>query len=99
MVAVLRWVDNPEDDTIRRAAGDMAQAEVRSSPAKMLANAVFFSGGSLSAAELPGVQPAPDVCAKLAGAAVLSAMYQTADAKAALRQALSIGEAIVTGSA
>ena len=98
VVAVLRWIDSPDDD-LRRAAGDLADAERRNSPARYLAQAVFFSGGSIAPRDLAPVQPPPDLCAKLAAGAILSAAYAAGDPAPALRTALSLGEQLVTGGA
>lgn len=98
VVAVLRWIDSPDDD-LRRAAGDLADAERRNSPARYLAQAVFYSGGSIAPRDLAPVQPPPDLCAKLAAGAVLSAAYASGDPAQAMRAALAVGEPMVTGSA
>ncbi|GGC32278.1 hypothetical protein GCM10011371_19640 [Novosphingobium marinum] len=91
MVASLRWLDDP-DDARRRAANDAAQQVRPDTPAKLLAMAIFFSGGSIAPADLAPVQPAPDVCAKLAGAAVLVGGYAQPDPDTALRKVLALGE-------
>lgn len=97
MTAALRWIDNPEDDSVRRGAFEMAEAMPRTSPSRMLAQSVFFAAGSITPAEGQAVQAAPDICAKLASAAVLVGAYTLPDAKAAMRRALEIGEAMVCG--
>ena len=51
VVAILRWIDNPDDAT-RRAAGAAADAVRNASAPKLLANAVFFSGGSIAPPDL-----------------------------------------------
>ena len=96
VVAVLQWIDDP-DDAKRRSAGDAAEAVRKTTPAKLLGHAVFLSGGSLAPKDLPPVQPPPDVCAKLAAGAVLLGAHSLPDPPAALRKALALGEAIVTG--
>jgi uncharacterized protein DUF6931 len=97
MIAILRWIDDP-DDELRRAAGDAAGDIAGTTPTKLLGQAIFLSGGSLAPKDLPPVQPPSDVCAKLAGAAVLLGAHRTANSDAALLQALAIGEAIVSGT-
>jgi hypothetical protein len=97
MVAALRWIDDP-DDGQRRAAQAVADSVPRTTPSKLLAQAIFVSGGSLAPEDLPPVQPAPDICAKLAGAAVLLGAQSAAEPRAALRQALEMGVAMVSGA-
>ena len=97
MLAVLRWIDDPRDRQ-RRAAADLADATRKDSPALLLARAVHLSGGSLAPEDLPPIQPAPDVCAKMAGAAVLSGAYLQADPQAALMRALELGNSIASGT-
>ena len=77
MIAVLRWIDNPGDAN-RRAAMQAADAAPGDSPARLLALAVFLSGGSLSEPELPAVLPPSHVAAKLASAALVKAAYASA---------------------
>lgn len=97
VLAVLRWIDEP-GDAMRRAAGDLADSNSDDSPARSLALAVLFSGGSLAPPEYAAVQPPADICAKFAFAAVLSAAVAQPDRNAALRRALSLGEAMARGA-
>lgn len=97
MVAVLRWIDEPSD-ALRRACNDQAEACRFDTPAKLLAQAVFLSGGSLAPEEYEPVLPPPDVCAKLAAGAVLSGAYAGDDPNGALRTILRLGEAMAAGS-
>lgn len=97
MTATLRWIDNPEDDDVRRGAFEVAETLRKSTPARMLAQAVFFAAGSIAPAQHPAVQPPLDVCAKLASTAVLIGAYALPDANAAMRRALEIGEAMISG--
>lgn len=89
--AVMRWIDDPFDKR-RREAMELAEQPGASDAVRFLANAVAFSGGSLAPEDLPPVQPAPDVCAKLAAAAVLTGAYALDDPEAALRRSLELGE-------
>jgi hypothetical protein len=97
MVAVLRWIDEPSD-TLRRAAGTLADASSDGTPARTLALAVLFSGGSLAPPEYAAVQPPTDVCAKFAFTAVLSAAVDQASRDTALAKALELGEAMARGA-
>jgi hypothetical protein len=94
--AVLRWIDNPEDAT-RRAAATMAEAVRQPTPERLLALAVFFSGGSIAPPDLAAVQPAPDICARMAAAAVLVGAQRLPAPAGALRTALALGEAMARG--
>jgi hypothetical protein len=89
--AVLRWIDDPYDSK-RREAMQLAEQPAANDAVRFLANAVAFSGGSLAPEDMPAVQPAPDVCAKLAAAAVLTGAYALDDPEAVLRRSLDLGE-------
>jgi hypothetical protein len=95
MIAVLRWIDNP-DDTMRRAAADAGDGARRTTPAKLLCDAVFLSGGSLAPVDFPPVQPEPYLCAKMASIAVVLGAHTLVDPDGAMRRALTIGEAMVS---
>ena len=97
VVAALRWIDNPSDG-LRRDAGELAEGLDDDHPAALLCQAIFLAGGSLSGEDLPPVQPPPDVCAKLATAAVLSAAFSTQNPHAALASCLSLAETVITGA-
>lgn len=95
MIAVLRWIDSP-DDALRRAAGDAGDDAKKTTPAKLLCDAVFLSGGSLAPAEFPAIQPDPHLCARMAAIAVVLGAHTLSDPDGAMRQALAIGEAMVS---
>ncbi len=97
VIAVLRWIDDPCDE-LRRAAEQLAEAEVTTSPAYMLAKAVFMSGGSISLAEFPPVLPPPGASAKFATGAILDAAYATGDPAEFLRLAAELGDAMASQS-
>ncbi len=97
VVAALRWIDNPSD-ALRRAAGELADGPDDEAPGALLCQAIFLAGGSLSGEDLPAVQPPPDVCAKLASAAVLAGAYATQDPAAALATSLTLGDTIIAGA-
>ena len=97
IVAALRWIDNPSD-TLRRAAATLGETLDDESPQALLCQAIFLSGGSISEEDLPAVQPPPDVCAKLAAGAVLTAAFASADPSQAIAASLALGEAILAGS-
>lgn len=89
------WLSDPSDSQ-RRAVWTLAGARERNCPEKLLAGAVFFSGGSIAPEDVQPV-PAPEgVCGKLAGCAVLAAA-QTGDiVEDVLRSALASGSRIAS---
>lgn len=89
----LRWVGDP-DESHRLATWDAAEQAGARSPERLLALAVFFSGGTLSTPDLPPVNPPPGVCARFAAAAIRAAAYRTEAPQAVLSAALLLGEAI-----
>ena len=95
IVAVLQWIDNPEDP-LRRAAGNAADMTKGDSPAKLLCLAVQFSGGSLAPEDFAAVQPPAEACARFCTAALLVGAYAQPDADVALSQAAEFGEAMIT---
>jgi hypothetical protein len=97
VVAVLQWIDEPEDE-LRRAAGAIADAADDQTPASLLCRAVQLSGGSLAPPDLPPVLPPPDIAAKLTAAALALAATRAPDPDAALEQMLDLGEAMATGA-
>lgn len=66
---VLTWVREPSEEQ-RRRAGDFSKELGRGTPAGCLAFAVFCSGGSLSAPDLPVVAPPAGLTARCVGTAV-----------------------------
>ncbi|MEP7222374.1 MAG: hypothetical protein ABI673_06860 [Novosphingobium sp.] len=95
MIAVLRWIDSP-DDTMRRTAGEAGDEAKKTTPAKLLCDAVFLSGGSLAPVEFPAVQPDPYLCARMAAISVVLGAHTLPDPDGAMRRALAIGEAMVS---
>jgi hypothetical protein len=97
MAAIRSWVSDP-DDKGRRAIWTAADGADDQSPERLLAYAVFLSGGSISAEDQPAVNPQPELSGRLAAAAVITAAYRTADPPAALAEALAAGEAAARGN-
>ncbi|HET7605906.1 MAG TPA: hypothetical protein VFK28_07535 [Sphingomicrobium sp.] len=89
----IRWVEEPGEE-YRRAAQEAARRAEGNSPERLLADAVFMSGGSISEPDLPPVQPPQQACGGLAAAAVIIAAYRTADPNAALAAACDSGEKV-----
>ena len=96
MDRVLRWLGEPTEDfrLAVRAAGDKAK---NGSPEQILAQAVFFSGGSMSEPDLPAVLPPLRLCGRFAAAAVILSCLQAADPAAAMKQAIASGNQVAAG--
>lgn len=88
--AILRWVDGPNDE-LRRDIQALTDAETGFTPLRLLGMAVFMSGGSISEPDLPPVLAPPATSARLAAGAVVNAAYASADPKALMAQAASLG--------
>lgn len=97
IVAALRWIDSP-NDKLRRAAADLGESLDDDSPQATLCQAIFLSGGSISEEDLPAIQPPPDVCAKLAAAAVLMAAFSGKNPNEKIATSLQIGETVLAGA-
>ena len=89
----VRWVEEPTDE-FRRATFEAGALAPPDSPERLLASAIFMSGGSISEPDLPAVQPPQQVCGQLAGAAVLVAAYRSKDPAAALIAACELAEKV-----
>jgi len=94
----IRWLEQPTDE-YRRAAFEAAGQAPEDSPERLLACAVFMSGGSISEPDLPAVQPQQHVCGQLAAAAVLTAAYRSPEADTALAAACDLGDRIASEGA
>ena len=66
------WVRNPEEGE-RRAAGEFAESRFFEGPGAWVAFAAFTTSGSLAAAGLQAVPPAPEISGKCAAMAVMLA--------------------------
>lgn len=97
MNATLRWLRDPSDNR-RRAAFDAAAEASDTSPQRMCALAVFFSGGSLAPADLDPLLAPKDSVGKFAAGAVLTAATRSGRRQEGLRAALALGDALAVGS-
>ncbi|HQS95889.1 hypothetical protein [Novosphingobium sp. 17-62-19] len=97
LVAALRWIDNPSD-RLRRDAAELGDTLDDDTPQALLCKAIFLSGGSISEEDLPAIQPPPDVCAKLAAAAVLTAAFTSKAPSDAIATSLHLGESVLAGA-
>lgn len=86
----LRWLGEPGEDA-RRAAMAAADAAGERSPERMLATGVFFSGGSISAPDLPAIAPQPELAGRFAAIAVTLAAARADGRDALLDRALDLG--------
>ncbi len=89
--AVQTWLADPSEER-RRAAWAAASRNEQSSPEKLLACAVYFSGGSIAPEDCEPVQPASHVCGRLAATAILASAYQSENADQYLRVAVAEGD-------
>jgi hypothetical protein len=96
--AILRWIDDPDED-LRRTVKSLSESEDSFAPMRMLAMAVFTSGGSISQPDLPPVLATADASAKYATGAILTAAYASSDPNAIMRQAAEIGESMASQAA
>ena len=85
------WLADPREER-RRTAWAVASRVEQSSPEKLLACAVFFSGGSIAPEDCEPVQPMPHVCGRLAATAILTSAYQSENADQHLRFAVAEGD-------
>ncbi|WP_326523454.1 DUF6931 family protein [Sphingomonas sp.] len=90
---VLRWVGEPVEAN-RLAAREASEAAGDRSAERLLALAVFFSGGTMSQPDLPPVNPPPHVSARFAAGAIKLAAFRTDDPKKVIDDALVLGEAV-----
>ncbi len=89
----LRWLEEPSE-AHRRAAGDAAEAISRPLAERLLASAVFYSGGSIAAVGAAPVMPPDHVAARYAVGAIRAVAYRGDDPASALDRALTLGERI-----
>ncbi len=89
----LRWLEAPTE-AHRRAAGDAAEAISQPVAERLLASAVFFSGGSIAAAYASPINPPDHVAARYAVGAISAATHRATNPVAALETALALGERI-----
>jgi hypothetical protein len=96
IAAVEKWLAEPTDDN-RRAAHDAAQQAKISTPAGCIAQAVFFSEGSIAPKGANEVPPPPHVAEKIAAGGVLLAVVSE-PTKAAERYQRCIAIALQKGT-
>lgn len=93
--AVRGWLAAPGDDR-RRAAWALAQQSSESSAERLLACAVYFSGGSVAPEDCEPVQPESHLCGRLAATAILTCAYGGEDAERILQLATAEGDRIAS---
>lgn len=90
----MRWLDHQSDE-FRRKAFEQAEKSDEDSPEKLLAYAIFFSGGSIADADLEPVSGDPTVTGHLVAGAILSAaVLKREETNAFLDKALDLGEKV-----
>lgn len=95
IVKVLQWVDNPEDERRRAVGAEVDSARIES-PARLLCQAVFFSGGSIAPLDMPPIQPPADLCSRFATAALLLGVQSGPAPMVSLRNIIEAGLQRVT---
>lgn len=90
---IAHWLRDPSDE-MRRSLWTIATEQDRSCPEKLLASAIFFSGGSIAPEDVAPVPPPPSVCGKLASCAILALAHGSGEIEAVLRGALASGDRI-----
>jgi len=88
--ATLLWVQDPSD-LRRRAAFDAANRVKNASAERLVALAAFFSGGSITPADVAPVPAPREAAGRFSAGAVLLAAIATKDMTAALNKALDAG--------
>ena len=91
--ATLLWVQDPSD-VRRRAAFEAANRIKNASAERLVALAAFFSGGSITPADVPPVPAPREAAGRFSAGAVLLAAIATKDRTAALNKALDAGSAM-----
>jgi hypothetical protein len=88
-----RWSKAPSDP-VRRAAKDAADNSTQRGPGKMIAYAVFFSGGSVAAPQAPETPPPPYSAQKFIAGSVQVAVvsHEPSKAKERYKKALALGK-------
>jgi hypothetical protein len=95
--AVVAWVQQPEEPQ-RREADAAGKAAGVNTPAGMLAEAVYCSGGSISLPDLPEVEPDEWLTAQMVAAAVvLASKSKGPEQKVALQRRFLVVAGEVTG--
>lgn len=76
MATVDAWVADPEDDGLRRAAMEAAEASEYTGPESWVAAAVGWSGGSIAPPHVEMVPPPPGLAGRAAGGAIVMAVVR-----------------------
>jgi|GEM_PF-1671995 len=79
LALVQQWLDEPGDTPVRRDAHIGAEDAGYNGPAAWAAAAVGWSGGSITPATLPPVEPPVGLCARAASAAIIIASLADPD--------------------
>jgi hypothetical protein len=95
--AAVRWVVEPAEKH-RRAAEQAAEAAGMDTPAGCIAQAAFWSGGSISAPDLPPVEMPPHAAAEVLVKALILATAGLAAKEQHQHRFLQLGYQVVTGA-
>jgi len=90
------WLAHPSEG-LRRTIWSIAKERDESWPEKLLAGAVFFSGGSIGPENGSRIEPPRAITGKLAASAIIAAAHGSGSAAALLRLAVIDGSRIAEG--
>lgn len=93
--AVRAWLKDPGDPS-RRRAWELVRSTEESSPERLLASAIFYSGGSIAPEDCEPVQPEPHLCGRLSATAILACAHASDDAESIMRFAVAEGDRIAS---
>jgi hypothetical protein len=90
------WLAHPSEG-LRRTIWSIAKERDEAWPEKLLAGAVFFSGGSIGPENGSLIEPPRAITGKLAASAIIAAAHGSGSAAALLRLAVVDGSRIAAG--
>jgi hypothetical protein len=90
------WLSSPSEG-LRRTIWSIAKESDESWPEKLLAGAIFFSGGSIGPEGGSAIEPPRAISGKLAASAIIAAAHASGSAAALLRLATIDGSRIAEG--
>lgn len=93
---IAKWLSHPSEG-LRRTIWSIAKERDESWPEKLLAGAVFFSGGSIGPENGSLIEPPRAITGKLAASAIIAAAHGSGSPAALLRLAVIDGSRIAAG--
>lgn len=93
---IAKWLAHPSE-RLRRTIWSIAKERDETWPEKLLAGAVFFSGGSIGPENGSLIEPPRAIAGKLVASAIVAAAHGSGSAAALLRLAVIDGSRIAAG--